>query len=56
MAFGYMNTTIGHNWKIGSFTSGPHPGWFGPDAGSYLITQGKRRNRSRYMPCGLPGY
>jgi len=32
--------TIGHNWKTGSFTSGPHPGWFGPDAGSYMIAQG----------------
>lgn len=32
--------TIGHNWKVGSFTSGPHPGWFGPEAGSYLIEQG----------------
>ncbi|OIJ18915.1 hypothetical protein BKP45_15440 [Anaerobacillus alkalidiazotrophicus] len=32
--------TIGHNWKTGSFTSGPHPGWFGPEAGSYLIEQG----------------
>ena len=39
-AFWLLEVTIGHNWKVGSFTSGPHPGWFGPDAGSYLITQG----------------
>lgn len=38
--FWLIEVTIGHNWKIGSFTSGPHPGWFGPEAGSYLIEQG----------------
>ncbi len=38
--FWLYEVTIGHNWKIGSFTSGPHPGWFGPEAGSYLIEQG----------------
>ena len=39
-AFWLYEVTIGHNWKTGSFTSGPHPGWFGPEAGSYLIEQG----------------
>jgi len=39
-AFWLYEVTIGHNWKSGSFTSGSHPGWFGPDAGSYLIEQG----------------
>ena len=39
-AFWLLEVTIGHNWKTGSFTSGPHSGWFGPEAGSYMIKQG----------------
>lgn len=38
--FWLYELTIGHNWKTGWFISGPHPGWFGPNAGSYLIEQG----------------
>jgi hypothetical protein len=29
-----FEVTVGHNWKIGGFTSGPNPLWIGPEAGA----------------------
>lgn len=28
-----VEVTVGHNWKVGGFASGPNPSWMGPGAG-----------------------
>jgi uncharacterized membrane protein YphA (DoxX/SURF4 family) len=35
-AFWLFEVTIGHNWKLGGFGSGGHPGWTGPGAGDEI--------------------
>ncbi|MFT9487066.1 MAG: hypothetical protein ACH0QD_06820 [Tepidibacillus sp.] len=39
-AYWLYEVAIGNNWKTGSFTSGPNPGWIGPEAGAVLIEEG----------------
>jgi hypothetical protein len=34
-----VEVTVGHNWKLGSFASGPNPAWLGPDAGGAVRDQ-----------------
>ena len=34
--FWIFEVTVGHNWKIGGFGSGGHPGWVGPGAGDTI--------------------
>jgi hypothetical protein len=31
-----FEVTVGHNWKIGGFASGAHPGWWGSGAGDAI--------------------
>jgi hypothetical protein len=31
-----FEVTVGHNWKIGGFASGAHPGWWGSGAGDVI--------------------
>jgi uncharacterized membrane protein YphA (DoxX/SURF4 family) len=38
--FWLVEVFIGINWKIGTFSSGLHPGWFGSGAGQALSSQG----------------
>ncbi|MDP3891386.1 hypothetical protein, partial [Nocardioides sp.] len=34
--FWLFEVMVGHNWKIGGFGSGAHPGWIGPGAGDEI--------------------
>lgn len=34
-----IEVTVGHNWKLGSFASGPNPAWLGPNAGDAVRDQ-----------------
>jgi len=46
-----FEVTVGHNWKVGSFTSGANPRWMGPGAG-----EGVREEAAKAIDDGTYGW